>query len=30
MVFREVEKGVGAMMKIGGRFKDKTTGKTYN
>jgi hypothetical protein len=29
MVSREVKKGDGAMMKIGDRFKDKTTGKIY-
>jgi hypothetical protein len=29
MVSREVKKGGGAMMKIGDRFKDKTSGKTY-
>jgi hypothetical protein len=29
IVSREVKKGDGAMMKIGDRFKDKTTGKIY-
>ena len=29
MVSQEVKKGDGAMMKIGDRFKDKTTGKIY-
>jgi hypothetical protein len=29
MVLREVKKGGSVMMKIGDRFKDKTTGKTY-
>jgi hypothetical protein len=29
VVSREVKKGDGAMMKIGDRFKDKTTGKIY-
>jgi hypothetical protein len=29
MVSREVKKGGSAMMKIGDRFKDKTSGKTY-
>jgi hypothetical protein len=29
IVPREVKKGEGAMMKIGDRFKDKTTGKIY-
>jgi hypothetical protein len=29
MVSQEVKKGDGTMMKIGDRFKDKTTGKIY-
>jgi len=29
IVSQEVRKGDGAMMKIGDRFKDKTTGKIY-
>jgi len=29
MVSREFKKGGSAMMKIGDRFKDKTSGKTY-
>jgi hypothetical protein len=29
MLSPEVKKGGGAMMKIGDRFKDKTTGKIY-
>ena len=29
MVSEEVKKGDGTMMKIGDRFKDKTTGKIY-
>jgi len=29
MVSKEVKKGNGAMMKIGDRFRDKTTGKVY-
>jgi hypothetical protein len=29
MVSREVKKGGSATMKIGDRFKDKTSGKTY-
>jgi hypothetical protein len=29
IVSREVKKGDGAIMKIGDRFKDKTTGKIY-
>jgi hypothetical protein len=29
MVSQDVRKGVAAMMKIGDRFKDKTTGKIY-
>jgi hypothetical protein len=29
MVSQEVKKGDGTMMKIGDRFKDKTTGKVY-
>jgi len=29
MVSREVKEGEGAMMKIGDRFKDRTTGKIY-
>ena len=29
MVSQEVKKGDGAMMKIGDRFKDRTTGKIY-
>ena len=29
MVSREVKKGDGAVLKIGERFKDKTTGKIY-
>jgi hypothetical protein len=29
MVSREVKKGDGAVLKIGDRFKDKTTGKIY-
>jgi hypothetical protein len=29
IIFQEVKKGDGAMMKIGDRFKDKTTGKIY-
>jgi hypothetical protein len=29
ILFRKVKEGEGAMMKIGDRFKDKTTGKIY-
>ena len=29
MLSKEVKKGDGTMMKIGDRFKDKTTGKIY-